>query len=79
MAQNDQAQTDQSRGGDGIQGEGNYDAARRYRKEQETFARSGKVDQAAHEAEEALNGPEGEELERARRDSGQVGEGMKPG
>jgi hypothetical protein len=82
MAQNDQTQNDQSQGREnqpeGIQGEGNYDAARRYRKEQETFARSGKVDQAAHEAEEALDGPEGAELERARRESGQVGEGRKP-
>jgi hypothetical protein len=79
MAQNDQTQNDPGQAGDGVQGEGNYDAARGYRKEQETFARSGKVDKAAHEAEEALDGPEGEELERARRESGQVGEGMKPG
>lgn len=82
MAQNDQTQNDQAQGRDnqpeGIQGEGNYDAARRYRKEQETFARSGKVDKAAHEAEDALDGPEGAELERARRESGQVGEGRKP-
>jgi hypothetical protein len=61
MAQDNQIQ------GDGIQGEGNYDAARRYRKEQEAFAQSGKVDQAAHEAEEALDGPEGRDLERARK------------
>lgn len=60
MAQNDQ-----------IQGEGNYDAARRYRKGQETFAKdAGKVDKAAHEAEEALDGPEGAELERARVETG---------
>jgi hypothetical protein len=83
MAQNDQTQGNQPQGNqpqvsDGIQGEGNYDAARRYRKEQETFARSGKVDKAAHEAEEALDGPDGAELERARRESGQVGEGRKP-
>lgn len=61
MAQNDQ-----------IQGEGNYDAARRYRKAQEDFAKSGKVDKAAHEAEEAIEGPEGAELERARQDTGKV-------
>jgi len=54
---------------DQIQGEGNYEAARRYREEQEKFARSGKVDKKAHEAEDALEGPEGEELEKARRDS----------
>lgn len=52
-----------------IQGEGDYEAARRYRKEQEKFARSGKVDQKAHEAEEALEGPEGEELEKAREET----------
>ncbi|MGZ5986598.1 MAG: hypothetical protein ACXWK7_16845 [Caulobacteraceae bacterium] len=57
--------------GDGIQGEGNYDAARRYRKGQEEFAKSGKVDKAAHEAEDALDGPEGAELERARRETGE--------
>lgn len=52
-----------------IQGEGDYDAARRYRAEQEKFARSGKVEKKAHEAEEALDGPEGAELEKARKDS----------
>jgi hypothetical protein len=56
---------------DQIQGEGNYDAARRYRKAQEDFAKSGKVNQAAHEAEEAIEGPEGAELERARRETGE--------
>jgi len=54
-----------------LQGEGNYDAARRYRKAQEDFAKSGKVDKAAHEAEEAIEGPEGAELERARRETGE--------
>jgi hypothetical protein len=53
-----------------IQGEGNYDAGRRYQKEQHEFAKSGKVDQKAHEAEDALDRPEGEELERARRETG---------
>ena len=52
-----------------LQGEGNYDAARRYRKGQEEFAKSGKVEQKAHEAEEALDGPEGAELERAREET----------
>ena len=54
-----------------IQGEGNYDAGRRYQKEQHQFAQqSDKVRKKAHEAEEAIDGPEGEELERARRDTG---------
>jgi len=53
-----------------IQGEGNYDAARRYQKEQHEFAKSGEVDKKAHEAEDALDGPEGADLERARRETG---------
>ena len=58
---------------DQIQGEGNYDAARRYRKAQEDFAKqTGKVDKAAHEAEDAIEGPEGEELERARQETGKI-------
>ena len=52
-----------------IQGEGNYDAARRYRAEQEKFAKSGEVDKKAHEAEDALEGPEGAELEKARQET----------
>ena len=54
-----------------LQGEGNYDAARRYQKEQHDFAKSGQVDKKAHEAEEALDGPEAEELERARKETGE--------
>jgi hypothetical protein len=52
------------------QGEGNYEADRHFRKEQAEFAKSGKVEPKAREAEEALDGPEGEELERARRETG---------
>ena len=55
---------------DQIQGEGNYDAARRYDEEQHAFAKSGKVDKAAHEAEAAIEGPEAAELERARVETG---------
>lgn len=53
-----------------IQGEGNYDAGRRYQKEQHEFAKKGPVEQKAKEAEDALDSPEGEELERARRETG---------
>ncbi|HZV91758.1 MAG TPA: hypothetical protein VFF72_01000 [Caldimonas sp.] len=35
---------------DRVQGEGDYDAARRYDKQSESFAKSGKVDKAAHDA-----------------------------
>jgi hypothetical protein len=57
-----------------LQGEGNYDAARRYRKEQETFAKTGPVEEKAEEAAKALEGPEAEELERARRETGERGQ-----
>lgn len=52
-----------------IQGEGNYDAARKFDAEEREFVKSGKVEQAAREAEQALDGPEGEALEKARRDT----------
>jgi hypothetical protein len=52
-----------------IQGEGNYAAARRYRKAQEDFAENGPVEQKAREAGDALDGPEGAELEKARKDT----------
>jgi hypothetical protein len=54
---------------DKIQGEGNYDAGRRFQKEETEFVKTGPVEQKAHEAEEALDGPEAEELERARRET----------
>lgn len=60
MAENDQ-----------IQGEGNYEAGRKFQKDQTEFAKTGPVEQKAIEAEEALEGPEGEELERARRETGE--------
>jgi hypothetical protein len=54
-----------------IQGEGDYDAARRFREAEEKFVKTADVEQKAKEAEEALDGPEGEELERARRETGE--------
>ncbi len=56
-------------GKDKNQGEGDYEAARRFRKAEANFVRTGPVDEKAHEAEEALDGPEGAELERARRET----------
>jgi len=47
------------------EGEGNRTAARRYNEAQKRFARSGKVEEKAHEAEEAMEGKERKELERA--------------
>lgn len=52
-----------------IQGEGDYVSGKRYQKMQHEFAQSGKVDKAAHEAEDALDGPEAAELEKARRET----------
>ncbi len=57
-------------GKDKIQGEGDYGAARRFRKAEENFVRTGPVEQKAHEAEAALDGPEGADLEKARRETG---------
>lgn len=56
-----------------IQGEGDYDAARRFDAEERAFVKKGPIEQKAREAEEALDGPEGEELERARRETGERG------
>ena len=55
---------------DKIQGEGNYDAARKFDKDERDFIKKGTVEQKAREAEQALDGPEAEELERARKDTG---------
>jgi hypothetical protein len=53
-----------------IQGEGDYVSAERYQKAQHAFAKDeGKVETKAREAEDALEGPEGEELERAREET----------
>jgi hypothetical protein len=56
-----------------IQGEGNYDAARKFDAEERAFVKSGQVEQKAKEAEDALDGPEGEALERARKETGERG------
>ena len=49
------------------EGEGNITAAREYNKKTEEFVASGKVKEAAKKAEEALEGPEGDDLRAARR------------
>ena len=54
-----------------IQGEGDYISGRKYQEMQHEFAKRGDVEQKAREAEEALDGPEGEELEEARRETGE--------
>lgn len=62
-----------------IQGEGNYDAAREFDAEERAFVKTGQVEKKAREAEQALDGPEGEDLERARKESGERGERMDGG
>jgi hypothetical protein len=47
-----------------LQGEGNYDAAKEFDQAEEKFVKSGKVDQAARDAE-PKNEKEKEEMERA--------------
>jgi hypothetical protein len=58
---------------DQIQGEGNYEAARKFDAEERAFVEKGGYEKKAKEAEEALEGPEGEELERARKETGERG------
>jgi hypothetical protein len=51
----------------GVQGEGNYDSARRHRKDVETFGREkgDRIPEMAKDAERALEGTEGAELKKA--------------
>jgi hypothetical protein len=55
----------------GVQGEGDYVSAKRFDDEEAAFVKSGKVAKKAREAADALDGPEGAELERARKLSAQ--------
>ena len=55
-----------------IQGEGDYDAGRRFQNEEKAFVDTGAVEQKAREAADALDGPESGDLERARRETGEV-------
>jgi hypothetical protein len=46
-------------------GEGNYDATRRYREGLEKSVEEGRADELGKKAKEAVQGPEGAELEEA--------------
>lgn len=59
---------------DQIQGEGDYDAARKFDKDERDFIKKGDVEQKAREAADAIDGPEGDELERARRETAAKGD-----
>ncbi len=50
-------------------GEGDYESARKFQKSQHQFAKDGPVKEKARQAAEALDSPEGKELERARQKS----------
>lgn len=50
-------------------GEGSYDGAEKYQKAQHEFAQKGDVEGKAREAADALDSAEGEELEKARKDT----------
>lgn len=65
-------------GGPDVQGEGNYEAARKFDKEERTFVESGKVEAAAKAAKDALDGPEGADLEAARQSSARGETHKKP-
>ncbi len=52
-----------------LQGEGDYIGAKKFQTEETEFAKTGPVKQKAREAEQALDGPEGAELEAARKSS----------
>jgi hypothetical protein len=54
---------------DQVQGEGDYVAGRRFQDAEQTFVKTGPVEQKAREAADALDGPEAEDLEQARRSS----------
>lgn len=55
-----------------VQGEGDYVAGRRFQEAERTFAeKDALVQRKAREAADALDGPEAEELEQARRSSGE--------
>jgi hypothetical protein len=54
-----------------VQGEGDYVAGRRFQEAERSFVEKGAVERKAREAAAALDGPEGAELEAARRESGE--------
>jgi hypothetical protein len=56
---------------DKVQGEGDYVSGKKYQDMQHEFAKKGDVEGKAREAEDALDGPEAEELERARKETGE--------
>ncbi len=60
-----------------LQGEGDYISAKKFQEEETKFAHEGPVEKKAREAADALDGPEGPELEAARKASAE-GKSLKP-
>ena len=58
MTQNDKSK---------VQGEGDYISAKKFQDEEQKFAATGPVKEKAREAADALDGPEGADLEAARK------------
>jgi hypothetical protein len=63
---------------DGVQGEGNYDATRRYDEGVKKSVEKGNTEELAEKAKKALEGPEGDELREAE-EEGKRGEPGDPG
>jgi hypothetical protein len=60
------------------EGEGSRSGARTYDRAAEKFAKSGKVAEKAREARQAVDSPEGKELERAEAEGKRHGKGEDP-
>jgi hypothetical protein len=60
------------------EGEGNKTAARHYNEKAEKFAQSGKVEEKAREAAQAVDGDKGDELKRAEREGKSHAKGEDP-
>jgi hypothetical protein len=54
---------------EGVQGEGDHVAGRRFQDAEQAFVKKGLVDRKAREAAEAIDGAEADDLEAARRSS----------
>ena len=77
QGQSNAGQRQQQQGKDRVQGEGDYDAARRYDQGAREFAESGRVDEAARNAR-PTSAEEAEQLRRAEREGQSHAKGEDP-
>ena len=61
-----------------VQGEGNYEAARRYREEVATFIDTADIEDAANKAKDARESAEREDLEKAEKAGKAKAKGVDP-